>query len=72
MFALSTRKFHNLLIAPVLFPLLMLVGTRMTDNHAPVAADDAYTVVVANHPSECPCNKRTNLISTMCAGYSEK
>jgi len=44
MFSLSPRKFHSLLIAPVLLPLLMLVSPEVSDNHPPVAVDDSYSV----------------------------
>lgn len=44
MSSLSPRKFHTLLIAPALLPLLMLVVPKSADNHAPVAVDDSYAV----------------------------
>jgi RHS repeat-associated protein len=44
MFSLSPRKFHSLLIAPALLPLLFLVGQSAPDNHPPTAVDDNYTV----------------------------
>lgn len=40
----SSRRFHSLLVAPVLIPILMLIGVRTTDNHPPIAGDDSYTV----------------------------
>src|SRR6266550_1337545 len=44
MFAISSRKFHSLLVAPILLPFLILVGSRSADNHPPSAVDDSYTV----------------------------
>src|ERR1700682_2623765 len=44
MFALAPRKLQSLLISPALLPLLMLIGSRVSDNHPPVAVDDSYTI----------------------------
>jgi RHS repeat-associated protein len=44
MFSSSARKFHSLLIVPALLPLLMLVSSKVSDNHPPEAVDDSYAV----------------------------
>ena len=44
MFSPSPWKFHSLLIAPVLLPLLALVSPEVSDNHPPNAVDDSYAV----------------------------
>src|SRR5438067_10265603 len=44
MFSFSPRKFHSVLIAPLLLPILMLFNTGSSDNHPPVAVDDSFTV----------------------------
>jgi hypothetical protein len=40
----SPRKFHTLLIAPLLLPLLMLMAADVSENHPPEAVDDSYSV----------------------------
>lgn len=44
MFALASRKFHSLLIAPSLFSFLTLFGSSTQNNQPPVAVDDSYTI----------------------------
>jgi RHS repeat-associated protein len=43
MFRFSLRKFHSLLIAPALLPLLLLLNAKTLDNHPPNAVDDSYS-----------------------------
>jgi hypothetical protein len=40
----SLTRFHSLLIAPALLPLLFFISTRSSDNDPPVAVDDSYTI----------------------------
>ena len=44
MFSLSPRKFHSLLIAPALLPVLMLLFSSAPPNNPPVAGNDSYTI----------------------------
>src|SRR6185503_13683728 len=44
MFALASRKFHSLLIAPSLFTFLTVFDASTPNNQPPVAVDDSYTI----------------------------
>src|SRR6266571_2639987 len=44
MFSLTPRRFHSLLVAPLLLPFLILINSGLSDNHPPVAVDDSFTI----------------------------